>query len=305
MTPFLNRRRALPVLVARRPWRWRRWPPPAIVWNGEQRRVDAERADAADRAAADLRSQFDADPGRPEPRSRASSPPRKRVTRPRVRRASPRGLLPRLAGGARRCWSRACPTPLRRSFERVARQRADPRPRRRRGSRRAPARADYYPVSYRFTRAEDRQALPIGLDLAADPVRGAGACARPATAAAPGHRARCALPESGQPRLLVLFLPIYRHGRPRGHRGSAPRRHHGARGRRACEARQLGDDGAGAASPRARSPRSLDPRPPDLPVRAAALENTVERRGRRRRAHLGRCRCRRRERRRSQRRPWR
>jgi len=88
--------------------------------------------------------------------------------------------------------------------------------------RRAGARPEYYPVSYRYSSFADFQRrLPLGLDLATDPIRGDALFAA-RDRGEPQATGPVKLPESGR-RGLLLFMPIYaqsvRDRRVRGGRG--------------------------------------------------------------------------------------
>ena len=118
------------------------------------------------------------------------------------------GLLPDSPVGSTLLVQRV-PAPLRESFERSP----GSRPIRERVGgrlRRSPAREDYFPVSYRYTRLGRK--LPIGLDLAADPVT-SQALTLARESGRPQATKPLTLAESGRPG-LILFLPIYRQGAP-------------------------------------------------------------------------------------------
>ena len=150
MTQLMNRRRALPVLVAVA-LAWPRWSRPRIVWQGEQDRDAKVRADVADRAAADMRRQFDTtvDGLATIQTFFASS---EKITG-REFDTLRRRPAARLAGGLHAARpARAGAAARRRSSARPAAGPsvsgwAD-------GCDARPAREDYFPVSYRYTRLE-------------------------------------------------------------------------------------------------------------------------------------------------------
>ncbi len=177
----------------------------AIVWHSEQDRAAKVRSDVADRAAADMRRQFDTTVDGLATIQTFFASSQKVTGREFDQFAG--NLLPDSPVGTTLLVQRV-PGPLRQSFERSP----GSRPIRERVGgrlRRAPARDDYFPVSYRYTRLG--RELPIGLDLAADPVTSQALTLARETGR-PQATEPVTLPESGHPG-MILFLPIYRRAR--------------------------------------------------------------------------------------------
>jgi CHASE1-domain containing sensor protein len=137
-----------------------------IVWHDETDRADKERADGADRAAADMTQQFDASVDGLATIQTFFAASQNVTGREFARFA--RGIPSDSPVGSTLLVSRV-PGPLRQSFERSAGSQPI---RDRVGGKlhRAPPRDDYYPVSYGYSRLDHQ--LPIGQDLSTDPVRG-------------------------------------------------------------------------------------------------------------------------------------
>ncbi|MDQ3435188.1 MAG: EAL domain-containing protein [Actinomycetota bacterium] len=170
----------------------------------EQRRVQDERAGEAARAASDLRSRFDLNlSGLSSVQGLFAAS--EEVTGPEFARFS-EGLLRDSPFSATLLVSRI-PDFSRSDYE-ASKGNSQIREPSRGRPRRASVREEYYPVSYRSSAmAQFGKRIPLGLDLAVDPVRG------PALRAArdsgvPQATRPVVLRESGR-RGLLVFLPIY------------------------------------------------------------------------------------------------
>ncbi len=182
----------------------------AVVDHNQQQRVDGERAGEASRAASDLRSRFDLNlSGLNSVQGLFAAS--NRVTGPEFARFS-EGLLRDSPFSATLLVSRI-PNFARTDYEASKGNSPIREAARGRPPRRAAKRAEYFPVSYRSSAmAQFGKRIPLGLDLAVDPVRG------PALRAAmnsgtPQATRPVVLRESGR-RGLLVFLPIYLNDAP-------------------------------------------------------------------------------------------
>ena len=175
-----------------------------VVHRSEQRRVDDEQAAEASRAAADLRSRFELTIGGLST-VRGLFAASERVTGREFASFS-EVLLQDSPFSATMLVTRV-PAATRPAFEAQKGNSPIREPSTGRAQRAGP-RAEYYPVSYRSSSIDEfGKRIPLGLDIAADPLRG------PALRAArdegmPRATRPTLLRESGR-RGLVVFLPIY------------------------------------------------------------------------------------------------
>ncbi len=181
----------------------------AVVHRGEQQRVQDVKAGEASRAASDLRSRFDLTLGGLS-NVQSLFAASEEVTGEEFAVFSA-GLLRESPYSATLLVSRV-PASTRKDFESAPGNSPIREPSGRPGER-AGTRAEYYPISYRSSSMDKfGKRIPLGLDVAADPVRG------PALRAArdsgsPRATRPVLLRESGR-RGVLVFLPIYSNGAP-------------------------------------------------------------------------------------------
>jgi diguanylate cyclase (GGDEF)-like protein/PAS domain S-box-containing protein len=183
----------------------------AVVHDGEQQRVQEEKSSAAARAASDLRSRFELTLGglsTVQSLFAASEAASEEVTGEEFATFSA-GLLRDSPYSATLLVSRV-PASLRDDFEAAPGNSRIREPSDGVGGR-AGVRAEYYPVSYRSSSLERfDERIPLGVDIAADPVRGPALRAA-RDSGAPQATRPAMLRESGR-RGVLVFLPIYASG---------------------------------------------------------------------------------------------